>query len=211
MDIRLSSALPPGIVGGILLVAAYYVPQQWLSGVALGVGAVTLSVSAATVWAWVATVRADLYRDRLDAEDRALLMAHAARGMTAQQIDYAVGARHIAIDVELAAGMGVERYLRGTDIPLWFARYFLRRSYNYTACPVRTWTDGTQERRWAQQLTAMLINGGYLLPYGGGNQAARWADGVTPDLILAALAADNDEIDPQPLPHPAETPPEGAE
>lgn len=93
----------------------------------------------------------------------------------------------LGIDV----GMDAEQYVRGTNVPLWFAYEFLTKCNDqYLAARSSFGGIETTEYRFADELTRFFVRFGYVddphdnRQWTGGNQPARWTRSGLRDRLL---------------------------
>ena len=198
-DLSPGAILSTGIPGSLALVAANYARVDWVRDCLLCIGIVLACYAVAILLMWLRETWISQQERVSNMRDRIYALAHEARYLTPEQIKFIVDTRHIGTDRDLAG----EVFLHGTDVPLWFVEDFLGRCYTYRLYAVRNYSEGTDEREWARQITAVLVGGGYAME-AAGNQSAAWAEGISPQVIADKLGLNR-------LPHSTDTPPEGGE
>jgi hypothetical protein len=133
----------------------------------------------------------DQNRRIAESKDRIYQLAEQARFLNDNQIAFVEHTSHMGIDYDLNA----ESYLRGTSAPLEFVQEVLSRSYNRAVLPIRSYSEGTQERVWITEITNVLVKSGYATE-SVGNHSALWNPGVTPELIAKKLGLTLDAAPP---------------
>jgi hypothetical protein len=199
MDTEIKATVWLGTFGAPATVGSLYIRIEWISYSLLVIGVVQLVTAFVVLMVWMRDQLIRQAQAKIDSQDRTLLLAREARQMNDRQIEFVARARSFGRDLGLDGGT----YLHGTDAPLWFVQEFLSYSHNRLLCPVRKWSEGTDERNWAQQITAVLIEFGFAT-VSSGPYASRWESGFTPDVIMEKLGL-------QPLPHPTAVSPEWEE
>lgn len=143
----------------------------WMLGLAMAVAAAVGMVD------WVAGLairRLVELRRALTVTERVVLLERISR-MDAEQLEFA---RQYAPRVEMASGdAGPALFLRviGDTIPMNFVEAFLDESDEQFLKPVRDFSEGSIERRWAEAFTAWCVWMGYAAE-AGGNRPARWIE-----------------------------------
>jgi hypothetical protein len=148
----------------------------------LFLGMVLVLFAVVILFFWMRDTWIDQNRRIAESKDRIYQLAEQARFLSPEQIQFVQAAAHIGIDYDLNA----EAYLRGTDAPLEFVQEVLSRSYNRAVLPIRSYSEGTQERVWITEITNVLVKSGYATE-SVGNHSALWNPGVTPELIAKKL------------------------
>jgi hypothetical protein len=181
MTEELNSVLWSGIPGTIALVLSRYL-TGWAGDMFLFLGMVLVLFAVVILFFWMRDTWIDQSRRIAESKDRIYQLAEQARFLSPEQIQFVQAAAHIGIDYDLNA----EAYLRGTDAPLEFVQEVLSRSYNRAVLPIRSYSEGTQERVWITEITNVLVKSGYATE-SVGNHSALWNPGVTPELIAKKL------------------------
>lgn len=180
-EIKLSAAISTGIPGALSLVAAEYL-SGWLRDCLLACGILLACFSVVILFFWMRDTWISQNKRAAEGKDRLFQLAEQARYLNDNQLKFVYAAAHIGVDLTLEG----ESYLRGTNAPLYFVAEFLSKSFNRTTYPIRNYSEGTDERGWAQEVTRALIEAGYALP-ARGNEAALWADGISKEVIAKKL------------------------
>jgi len=175
------AALWAGIPGIMILVGAGYVDQP-ASGIMVGVGGILLLVAVVVLCLWARDVWVDQQARLMDARDRETARMREIRGLGKEQLDFLYRSGTVGI----AHGLDGEKYLYGTSVPLWFAADFLSKCHNRALYPIRNYSEGTDGRRWAGEITSALVGAG-LAYEAAGNLSATLAEGVTPEIIAGRL------------------------
>lgn len=81
---------------------------------------------------------------------------------------------------------GPQFYIRGTIVPLEFVSDFLDASDAVHLSPIRSYSDGSRERAYAQQFTDYCVTRGWAVP-SQSNEAARWLGGWGPINVRISL------------------------
>jgi hypothetical protein len=190
MTEELNSVLWSGIPGTIALVLSRYL-TGWAGDMFLFLGMVLVLFAVVILFFWMRDTWIDQSRRIAESKDRIYQLAEQARFLSPEQIQFVQAAAHIGIDYDLNA----EAYLRGTDAPLEFVQEVLSRSYNRAVLPIRSYSEGTQERVWITEITNVLVKSGYATE-SVGNHSALWNPGVTPELIAKKLGLSLDAPSP---------------
>lgn len=163
------------LAAACLLAAMLVGEPVWLPVVALVAG-LALAVAAGVgmvewiVSRWVELLRA--YRQATSISERVALLKEITR-MDAEQMEFA---KRYVPRLEMAAGdAGPAMFLRVVNdtIPLEFVRMFIEEGEEDWLCPVRQYSEGSLERKWAEGFTSWCIWMGYAAE-AGGNRPARW-------------------------------------
>ena len=181
MSEELSNSLWTGIPGTVAIVLTKYL-TGWVRDVLLFVGVILACFAVVIFLFWIRDTLITQNRRIAESKDRLFQLAEQARFLSPDQLLFVEHASHIGIDVDLKA----EAYLRGTDAPLEFVNEVLSRSYNRAVLPIRSYSEGTQERMWITQITNVFVKSGYATE-SLGNHSALWCPGVTPELIARKL------------------------
>jgi hypothetical protein len=181
MSEELSATLWAGIPGTIALVLTKYL-SGWARDMLLFLGVVLALFAVVIFLFWCRDTWIEGNRRIAESKDRIYQLAEQARFLSPEQIQFVQAAAHIGIDY----GLNAEAYLRGTDAPMEFVQEVLSRSYNRAILPIRSYSEGTQERVWITEITSVLIAAGYATE-SLGNHSALWNPGVTPELIAHKL------------------------
>ena len=160
---------------GLLLVGLLVGDPVWLSGLAT-IGGIAFAVAAGVgLIDWIACKWLSLlmdYRRSSAVSERVALLDRISR-MDEQQLDFA---KRYVPRIEMASGdAGPALFLRviNDTIPLDFVREFIAAGDSEHLCPIRVYSDGSLERKWAEAFTSWTIWMGYAAE-ADGNRPARW-------------------------------------
>lgn len=161
-------------------------PEQSALGIIAVVGCLFSLVDWLT-YTWALRVR-DFHDAKANTER--VKMAETIAKMTASQITAL--AQYVPTILVTAGEMGPLFALDLDDgkIPMNFVSEFVRQGNRQYLAPIGTYSDGTDERTWAQSLTAYLITLRYADP-AVGNRPAKWRN--YPGAMLALGLSDNQE------------------
>jgi hypothetical protein len=187
---ELNSVLWSGIPGTIALVLSRYL-TGWAGDMFLFLGMVLVLFAVVILFFGMRDTWIDQNRRIAESKDRIYQLAEQARFLNDNQIAFVEHTSHMGIDYDLNA----ESYLRGTSAPLEFVQEVLSRSYNRAVLPIRSYSEGTQERVWITEITNVLVKSGYATE-SVGNHSALWNPGVTPELIAKKLGLTLDAAPP---------------
>ena len=150
---------------------------DWVRIVLVGIGGLMLFVAAVTLINWIVAN----FNERLLEYHTA--MAHTERTAMLDTISH-MSAEQVAIlnqyvpVVEILAGLPGPIYRLVTPtgtVPQTFIDEFLIRSTDEYLAPIRSWSDGSNERQWAENFTQFLIVMGNARQASGPHPAA-WVD-----------------------------------
>ena len=183
-DLNPGAMLATGLPGGLALVAASYAQVDWVRDCLMVVGGLLACFAVVILVFWMRDQWIWQQERIANLRDRIYSLAHEARYLTVEQMKFVTDTRgRLGTDRSLSG----ETYLHGTDdVPLWWVAEFLSHCGNYRLYAIRNYYEGTDERRWAVQTTAVLVNGGYA-DGALGNHSATWAQGINPQVIADEL------------------------
>lgn len=163
------------LAAGCLLAAMLVGEPVWLPSLAVVAGLALAVAAGVGMVHWIGSIWVSLlgdYRRAMANSERVALLDRIAR-MDTEQVEFA---KRYVPRIEMATGdAGPALFLRVVNdtIPLEFVKQFLNEGEDEWLCPVRRYSEGSLERKWAEEFTAWAIWMGYAAE-AGGNRPARW-------------------------------------
>jgi hypothetical protein len=182
---KLATPIILAILMAICLIAAKDIPRlpEWVRTILIVVGGIMGVFAILSLYNWLAYSWAHRLEDINRAKaataevmiaDRRLILVREIANMPMEKI------------LAMANFIGPpEKWIMGNtgpipvaqfyedNVPIWFITKFWELSDDEYLVPIRTWGDGTRERRWAEEITRYLISFGLASP-AAGNLPAKW-------------------------------------
>jgi hypothetical protein len=183
-------------LGAILMLLPVWIRSElaaWMQALLLAVGLwllVWLLFAVIEYLQWLAQVAAwrqkkiDLMTPRMAEIEKQKEIIREIRGMTPQQIDLIKNYGPVATALAGDLGPLADMQTAGGRVPYVFIDLFMAQSSGRFLAPVGSWSEGTEERDYAQWLTGWLCDRGHA-DRAGGPYPARWRDGGRAQAIQA--------------------------
>jgi len=180
VDYHFGHAAAYGVPGAALTIGGLQVHSPaWIGYILMGCGVVLMAICIAIIGLCVYADAVSTYRHQREAagvttesvllEQRARLCDR-VRGLTDEQVKIVIENGILGVSFRL---FDDEPLVHPTSVPYWFLYEFIGKSDEMFLCQIRNYSEGTNQRKWAQELTRLFVSRGEAT-LAHGNEQARW-------------------------------------
>jgi hypothetical protein len=180
MTERLWQAAAAGIPGAGFLVGGWAVDNVYFQTFLLISGGILLAIAGALLLAWLAFQAAEARHDwvRANSWNVECTLLHERRELTldlrgVDELTKQIIIQNGVLGVSYRLFDDIPRVALQNDPTYEFLYEFIEASNDVFLCPIGAYSEGSEERAWAQALTAYFVRIGEAEP-ARGNMSARW-------------------------------------